>query len=104
MIYLFRDVPRSLAVSLFAQQTGKGGKPAFNLARNKGDDSGFEMVIDKKNNVKVAGFASVINQLLGHGQYSAEADYVNWLCNQFNPKCHISRAYAFKAKDKGELL
>lgn len=78
MNYVFKDVDRSLAIAIYSYS---GAGPLINLVRKKTDGIAFEMIIDKKSNTKVAGFANVINHLLGFGPFSAEADLVNWICN-----------------------
>lgn len=78
MNYVFKDVCRSLPIAIFAYSTAGS---QINLVRKKTDDVTFEMVIDKKANAKVTGFANVVNYLIGNDPFSVQADFVNWLCN-----------------------
>lgn len=78
MNYVFKDIDRSLALAIYVYS---GSGPQVNLVRKKTEGLAFEMLVDKKTNTKVAGFANVINHLLGYGLFSAEADLVNWICN-----------------------
>ena len=83
MIYLFHDVKRALALSLYASTKEKA---PFNLVRSKGEDFAFEMLINKKENLKVSGYASIITHLAGFHPQSSQADMVNWICNQLKPE------------------
>lgn len=101
MIYLFKDVDRSLSLGIYA---GKTNPAPFTLVRNKGQDFTFEMLINKKQGIKVTGFANVVNHLLGNEMFSFEADYVDWLCHHFNPACERSVKTVLAKKDSHELL
>lgn len=81
MIYLFRDIDRSLALALYA---GSFPKAPFTLVRNKVPEFTFEMLIEKKTNLKIIGFANVLGHLAGHSVYSPQSDFVNWLVNHLD--------------------
>ncbi len=82
MIYLFRDIPRSLGLALYSSTQQKA---PFTLVRSKGEDFSYEMLIDKKAGFKVSGFANVVAHLTGFAPNSPQTDFVHWLCNHFNP-------------------
>lgn len=101
MNYVFKDVDRSLAIAIYAHT-----HPSLqiNLVRKKTEGVTQEMIIDKKANAKVAGFANVINHLAGYSLFSKEADFVNWLCNHCHLQCPLSRTVAFHEKSKHPLF
>ena len=101
MIYLFKDVERSLSLALYGSTLPKA---PYNLVKGKGDDFAFEMLIDKKAGVKVVGFANVIVHLTGFEANSAQADLVNWLCNHFNPTHGRQVEYAFAGRTSHPLV
>ena len=101
MIYLFKDVERSLSLALYGSTLPKA---PYNLVKGKGDDFAFEMLIDKKAGVKVVGFANVIVHLTGFEANSAPADLVNWLCNHFNPTHGRQVEYAFAGRTSHPLV
>ena len=101
MIYLFKDIDRSLAVHLYGSSLGKA---PFNLVRNKDEGFSFDILIDKKANIKIYGFANIINALIGNEPFSTQADFIDWLCNQFAPACKTSRHIAFAERSKHPLI
>lgn len=101
MNYVFKDVDRSLGVAIYAHNHPALG---INLVRKKTEGVTQEMLIDKKANAKVAGFANVINYLADYSMFSQEADFVNWLCNHCHLKCPLSRAVAFAEREKHAVL
>lgn len=89
MIYLFKDVDKSTGLALYGSSQSKS---PYSLVRQRGEDFFTEMLLEKKSNIKITGFANIVNFLAGNSSFSEKADFVSWMCNQAKLDCAKTRA------------
>ena len=85
MLYIFKNVPNSAFIHLYAQQDKTIGK----LVRARGPGVGFEILKDPKNkDLKIVGLGNVLNHLTQNSETGnlKGYDFYLWLTSQ----CDVS--------------